>query len=462
MNIGNIGPHLLQDKRNRPLKWETAVSELVDNSFDAAATRVELDFSRSHELTVLDDGNGCGSVQRMLTIADHMPSKTTRLGRYGVGLKDAACWLWGEMRIETVFRGLTTYARVNWDNLSKQSNWEIDDPHTYKPTEELPRGTRLHFKHTKNRPGLDALSTELGYTFWPALSSGRQIILSGPRGTRIACVAWTQPPLSDIIEDSFQIDGKSVTLRVGIVPPDDSNPYCGFNFAYGHRNICNSSLGCSPLSPDRICGVVRLGEGWRLSTNKTAICDDQESLAAALFARCKPILEKAQTQAETLFNHELEMSVTQSLRLFLAANKKAKRHKGTEHGTVDPQGTERTHRRAKRTQDSPGNIEDAVDIGAIQMRWRPRSDGMLGEVDIPGNIVWMNPNHSRLSFHREQRNEGAIVDASMAVLAIEVFESQTRNMFPFAKDHDKLLGALSNLTSGQVVRESKPLASHSQ
>lgn len=452
MNIGDIGPHLLQDKRHRSLGWSTAISELIDNSFDAAATRVELDFSKAKQLTVVDDGNGCPNIQRMLTIADHMPSKSTALGRYGVGLKDAACWLWGEMKVDSVFRGKAISASVNWEKLSKQKDWEIADPIEYEPTEELPRGTKLRFlKHDRNRPhSLEKLSDELGYTFWPALSSGKQIVITGQRTQRFVCKAWTPPPLADIIEDAFTVDGKHVALRVGIVPPDDSNEHSGFNFAFGHRNICNSSLGSNGLSTSRICGIVTLGEGWRLSTNKTSICDDQESLAAALWERCKAILEKSQSHAESIFNRELESSVSESLRSYLAAKKKACRQKGESSGSATPTRTGQQHRKAKRTQNKRGNIEDKIDVGRLRMEWKPRDDGRLGSVDLPGAVVYMNPEHARLKQHREQQNREAIVDQCLTLVTVEVFDRDEKKFFPFAREHDSIVDALSNLTNGIV------------
>jgi hypothetical protein len=451
MNIGNIGPHVLEDKRNRPLGWKVALAELVDNAFDAAATRVVIDFRGPRGLVVTDDGNGCGNIERMLTIADHVHTASTRLGRYGVGLKDAGCWLWGELSIETVHRGVTMAARVNWPALVKQNTWELDDPICYQPSNDLPRGTRLAFsKYERPNPAIDQLAADLGYTFAPGISQGRQVVIVN-KGKPKPVTPWTPPPMADVVEDAFSVDGKQVTLKAGIVPADDTNPKAGFNFAYGHRNILNSSLGANGHSTSRVCGVVTLGDGWRLSTNKTELCGDQESLGDAIYERCKSLLVKADQQAQSIFNRELEDAVTQSLRGYLGSPRREKRDKGESVGAVQPKSTGRTRRKAAQIHDLPGQIEQAINAGSIRFEFRNLDDGRLGAVDLPGNLIVLNANHRRLASHREAKNHEALVDNCMTLLASAVFEHSQREKFPFARDHDTMIDALSHVLNAQAA-----------
>jgi len=457
MNLGNITPHILLEKRNRPLGWNAAIGELIDNSFDADASRVVIDIGKSKQLSVEDDGNGCSDISRMLTIADHNPHATTKLGRYGVGLKDAGCWLWGELRIRSVYKGKGMSAAVNWDRLSKQSDWNVADPEYYTPQEDFLQGTRLQFiRHSRNTPNLEKLSKDLGYMFWPGLSGGRQIVLLGKRKCRVVCKAWSPPPLTDVIEDEFAVDGKLVALKAGIVPADDTNERFGFNFAYGHRNITNSSLGSNGNSVSRICGIVTLGEGWTLGTNKTEICDDQDSLGDAIWERCQGIIEKSKTQAESIYNRELEDSVSEAIQDFLTgAKQRAKRDKGGSKGAVLPKDTERKVRRAKKKQDGPGDILAKIRAGKFRMEWRPRDDGRLGHADLPGMAVYLNCNHSRLSLHRDAGNKEAIVDSCLTLFCDEVLRAGQgkQKQFAFSRESNTFIDALSSLTNSSCVKE---------
>lgn len=451
MNIGNIGPHVLEDKRNRPLGWHDAMAELVDNAFDADATRVEIVFGPNKVLTVIDDGNGCGNIERMLTIADHMKSATTRLGRYGVGLKDAGCWLWGELSIETVYRGMTSFARVNWPALVKQGTWDLPDPQQSEPSADLQRGTRLRFRrYERQKPKLDELAAKLGYTFAPGIAQGKQVLIVGDRGKRFPCEPWTPPPMTEIVEDAFSVDGKMVSLKAGMIPADDTNPKAGFNFAYGHRNIINSSLGSGGKSVSRICGLITLGEGWRLSTNKNEICDDQEALGRAINERCYRLLETAEQQAESIYNRDLENSVTESIRNYLNEKKRAARDKGETEGSVDPKGTDRRVRKASKTRNRKGPIQDFGDVGSLGFEFRDYEDGCLGTVDLPGNRIILNGKHPRMATHRDSQNKEAIVDACLMLFAWAVFEKKERSKFPFARDHETMIDALGGLLNTQA------------
>lgn len=461
MKLEPPGPEILESMRHRPLGWHAAIGELVDNSFDAGATRVEVDVSKTSELVVTDDGKGCPNVPLMLSLAKHQASDTTSLGRYGVGLKDAGCWLWGELNIETVHRGQATLARLNWESLSKSGTWEFPDPIISAAAADFPCGTRLRFSRHKrrNRPSVENLMDALGYTFWPALSDGRQIVVIGPRKKRCVCAPWNPPPLSEIVEDAFEVDGKPVTLRAGIVPADDSNEKEGFNFAFGHRNIFSCALGAKGHSIARICGIVRLGKGWNLSTNKTGLSDDPTALGEAIWERCERIIRKSEQMATHIFNRELETEVSKSLRGYFSEKKREKRDKGDSHGTVESKNTGRKRRNAKKTSDSPGIIQDIVDVSALSMEWRSYDNNSIGKVDAIGSKVYLNSNHARMKQHREGENLEAIVDWCLTLLTITAFENDQRERLPYFRDYEKVSDALSNLALGTVDKGS-PVEKH--
>ena len=51
----------------------------------------------------------------------------------------------------------------------------------------------------------------------PKLSSKTVIVFTFPRRKNIVCPPYQMPPLENVVEDEFDVDGKGVTLRAGIV-----------------------------------------------------------------------------------------------------------------------------------------------------------------------------------------------------------------------------------------------------
>ncbi len=109
-------PAMLDSKRNANMGWPIALSELIDNAFDAGATNVSIRFGPGKRVSVTDNGCGCDSPESMLTLGDHYRRKSTRLGRYGVGAKDAALWLWGKWVIKTTVADTCLKFSIDWSS----------------------------------------------------------------------------------------------------------------------------------------------------------------------------------------------------------------------------------------------------------------------------------------------------------------------------------------------------------
>jgi len=455
-------PRSIESERNRNLTWKDAMGELVDNSLDAGATRVEILFDRK-KIEVSDDGRGCSDITGMLTRGLHASHPTTRLGRYGVGLKDTATWLWGCLRIDSVHKGKRYLAQVDWARLSKQAKWTAPPPHE-KEAAGTPSGMRLTFTETtRKQPPLPQLAVELGKVFMPAIRSGRQIVIrAAAKDTPIVCEPFTLPPLENVVEDEFDVAGRSVRLRVGVVQLAHQNPLRGFVFIHGHRVIQESALGANGMSVGRVCGIIELGRGWTLSRNKNSIVDDdeQDQLAAEIFSRIQSVLEAGSQQATQLigdhFRQQLNAEFRSALKRLASTREKEKRSSGAggQPGTVEPKATGRKRRRATKTQlgDSiAANAERLAGSGRIE--WKAL-DGVMGEVDVPGSVIWLNENHCKLQEYRAQENTQAVLNTAVALFAGEVLDGENRDRFPdmremtrFAQVFAHIAAATSDATS---------------
>jgi len=75
---------LLMAQRRTNIGWKRALSELIDNSFDAGSNSVNIEYAvrKSHKkLSVSDDGSGCSDVDAMLRMGHHKKQASTTFGR---------------------------------------------------------------------------------------------------------------------------------------------------------------------------------------------------------------------------------------------------------------------------------------------------------------------------------------------------------------------------------------------
>lgn len=449
MNIGkNIGPSLLVALHADRHEWKEISGELVDNGFDAGASRVDIHFGGQRTLVVSDDGFGCPDIERMLTLGTHMHSPSTKLGRYGVGLKDAMCWLWCEVYIQTVHDGILRETVINVPKLAGKETWELPDP--IESPANGTTGTKIIFTGCeKSFPDYAQLASELGYIFSPGLRSGRQIVLSFDKRKPILCEAWMPPRMDDAIDTTLTVNGCEARLVAGIVPEGVANPRWGFNYFIHHRMILNSSVGSNGHSTSRICGTVELTKGWRLSKNKTDVLDNFEPLAAKIWEVCEPLILKAEVQASTIANREIERDVTAKLR-DAVKTAKAKRSAGNGHGTIHPAGTKRRHRRASKTQ--PGHSISLSDMaGKFRMEFKDMEPDKIGQVDLPGIVVYLNPQHSRIAHHKANDYNDALVDLCLTLLLHEQVDKQQQQSFPVFRNYNDFMHGLSSVLGGQLV-----------
>lgn len=427
--------HMLDGYRTQRLSWVDALGELLDNSLDAGAKKVVIEFGK-RRVSVIDDGRGCPDVLAMLTLGDHRQSTSTRLGRFGVGFNDAAIWFWGTTQIWTVWKGQLTNVQVKWPQLERSNDWEIPDPTTY-PAAQAPAasrglsvdgGTVVTFSQINRNPktGKDyqTLIDDLSYVFTPALEQGRQIVFRGR--TEHLATPFRPPPLDESIEKVVDVEGKEVSIHVGLVASGEINLRPGFTYSHFHRVVIkNGSFGCKELVSDGVFGRIRLGEGWRLTKNKNDIDDHREQLAEAVFSVAYPLLKKAVDRGHRFQTSAFESEVTNNLRDMLAGVRKEKerRDPGGSTGTVTPKNTGRKRKRAKKRQPGDSPLE-GVPTGQLCVTFREYDCATIGEVDDNGT-VWLSRSHRLIKQLRSDNDTRAV--AILAANMISQWDSTRSN-----------------------------------
>lgn len=440
----NISPTTdsLNGKQAANITWATLLAEIIDNSIDAKASRVIVTFGtlKAKTLVVEDDGVGCGDVAVMLTEGKRHSHGIDSMGRYGLGLKNAAHCMWGQMDIKTRHEGIAHKICADWEQMKASGKWEIPAA-TKFPTND-PSGTILTFtRMRKEAPhGFGSLIDELRYIFTPGLLRGIQIQFILPRNKRELLKPYEWPQLEDTIEDTFTVDGKGVRLRGGIVKEGVPNKKPGFAYCHLHRIILPAcGIGAGEHSTRRISGQVWLDDKWRLTVHK----DDfvwRDKIAIEVERRMLPLLKKADTQAEDLassaFDKKLNASLQGVMEGYAKSQRKARRDKGKKKGTQEGTCDGSKHTNATKTQ--PGDGLPPKRMGKISLRWIEMDEG-YGRIDGNKTTIWLNETHEHLKRLRRKENIDAILMLGFGLYVEDALGTTTKQqmMLPGIKDKQR-------------------------
>jgi anti-sigma regulatory factor (Ser/Thr protein kinase) len=126
--IINITPSTKMVRSRREdtrLSLESVVNELVDNSFDAGATRVEIDVGDNIGIRVWDNGRGIRDIESALRFGESVNDieGIKLLGRFGIALKRGPARL-RELYIRSVNKNQKVEIVVDWRELEDSGSWE--------------------------------------------------------------------------------------------------------------------------------------------------------------------------------------------------------------------------------------------------------------------------------------------------------------------------------------------------
>lgn len=411
-------PFYLLSKTAENSSWNEALSELIDNAFDANANRCEITINKDRVI-VSDDGIGCDDLARFIKLGKRRDHSSTSLGMHGRGVKDAWFWLGDRISVRSYHANHCHSLSLRMTDLI-QSNWTGDAP-SVSPS--IGRGTHIEFSdlHNTRRAPREHTLDDLGKTYMPALMDGRQIIVKCgiKRARRIK--PFVMPLVQDVIRDVFEVNGKSVAIDIGIVPEGQLNPVSGLMYILGYRVIMNCAVGAGEYSVARLAGTVTLGKGWHLSPHKDNISESIDELGNAIYQRINHIVERAHHQAITAecaaFIDEVEGLTEEGLKQL----KKEKRNKGESHpGAIKPKNSGRKRKKAAKVQDGDGSVEGpnngqpkkkGIKIDANETG----SDDTLGRADPVRNRVTLNLSHPFVRAAWDARNVLAVYSTAFGI-----------------------------------------------
>jgi hypothetical protein len=428
-------PHVLHAMMNSPLSWHHGLAELIDNSYDhGGATRVEIRIN-GNIVSVVDDGKGVDDVTACFRYGDHRVSKREGISRYGVGAKDVWHAMANIMCVTSIRNGIKTTASADCEKMAGHS-FAMDDP-VVEPCNSAP-GTmiELHLRKGKQKPRDEAIE-KLSWMFTPGLRKGLQIVISKRSGQSVnkkALKPVELPLLNDVVESNFDIDGKGVYIRIGIVADGHKMVNGPFWLIRQHRIISGSGLGIkNGYGCKRVGGEIHLGKEWSLAKHKDSLTEDSDRLRDAIFERIEPVLKKADSIAETFESAALRNDLAEMLDAAIenaecgqrCKKKKQKRENGSLSGTVLPKHSGRKQTKTKKPKPDDGPYIDesnGIENGSIrkhgpriQFDWKQFGDHRVGEVDALGKFIWLNSDNKYVAslIHESRKPELFLLIASI-------------------------------------------------
>lgn len=470
----SIAPHgnLLKSIAEQNLHWKEVLGEVIDNSFDAGATSVEVVFGsikngRHQSVSVIDNGSGCSNVLAMLTLGGREQHKTTRLGRFGVGLKDFLLWCGGveaSVSITSVHGKRKRHVGICWSDVIARNDWDLGEDAVSEAAvgPGARGGTTVTVRPVKRSlpsgKDWDSLLDTVGYTFSPAIRAGCQISFKrdGKDSVPVPVRRWELPELEEVVKDVLDVGGKKVRIHVGIVKQGIKNTRPGLTYWHGHRVIVPAtSSGCGGMDTSRIAGVVELSDGWVLTKNKDNISHDAERLYESVLERIRPLLLKAEVSAHCLEIDALRAATESLVNGIVFGDKeadpdsKAKRGEGDKSGTQQPTGKGKRHQSAKNQQ--PGRTFGGRRCSSLSIQFGPMVDEKIGRFDDAGRIYIDEENPIVVQARRE-KNHLAIALIALSILSsAESFTEKQLKLQGFGPTpSDKFCSVLGHLTQRPV------------
>lgn len=347
--------HIIAAMRSANFSVMRMISEMIDNSLDAGATRIDVSKVKT-VWTFADNGSGISDFASAMRQGHHEPRSTKTIGMYGVGLKDAAIWAGNKMDISSSDGDLMRSGCVDWGVVERSGLWRIGAPTPCPATPEIcakagvahPHGTTIMFKgsNRKTRAWKDIVES-ISYHYANAIRSGVQITVVREKAKPAIVTPWSGPALDSVIEGQSSVRGMDFSYRAGVMKAGEVCSKFGYNIHFSNRVLTNTIEGTGAFNTSRFYCDVILDDGWKryVGRNKDHVGNLAE-LCEALYPICKGVLEKAHAESMSFASSSRFLAVNQQLASACASygtgNGKPKAPKKGKKGTIRDLGSRPT------------------------------------------------------------------------------------------------------------------------
>lgn len=248
---------MIESLRYLTYKNHTALADLVDNSLDAEADRIDIKINKKDDYIEIID-NGYGMSETILAEAIKLGSDTDKggsdLGRFGMGLVTASISMARRIEVSSLQRhGEIHKVVLDLDEIANSGNWEVtsDTPSMYEQTilETNQQGTIVRLskldKVEKNIAG--STKSHFGEVFRKFIDAGRQIYVDGEKIAPSDPLESNLDSTNILYDDEVEIDNKTFHLKIAHVGIDASKisegarnyniPNQGFYIVRNNRQI---------------------------------------------------------------------------------------------------------------------------------------------------------------------------------------------------------------------------------
>lgn len=466
---------------------ESAIADLVDNSVDAAATRVAVRLlthnDRLAQVEVLDDGWGMDAdiINAAMTVGYRRAYGDKDLGNFGMGLKAASFSHSDVLTVWSQARGDTPVGRrIRRADFSKDFTCEVLAPSAAAEATSAragilggDRGTVVVWSQVRNvyrgsnaleaREWLatreTALRAHLGVTFHRLLDTSRLEIsilvdefgeaLSAP-GVPVIAIDPLGYPVSghpDYPKALIARAGSnSVVLTCHVWPP--RSDITGFRIG---TQTGKQFQGFYIYRHDRL---LQIG-GWSDAANPTTarqlarvVIDDAEAIGS--FVRMNP--EKSGLKFEPIFHDVINRAAAADGTTFVDYLQLAE--------SVYVEGNRRKHRQRKAAitpekgfapalKKRIGSELPLIEGNSIDIKWRRFASDDFLDVDLAGKTLWLNSDYRWLFAPSGSLNDAPVLKALLYLLTHHVFEGQ----FLGARDRDEIALWKSILATAVATEE---------
>jgi len=229
---------MIESLRYLTYKNHTALADLVDNSLDAQADRIDVKINKKEDYIEIVD-NGYGMNEETLTEAIKLGSNTNKsisdLGRFGMGLVTASISMARRVEVSSLQEhGEAHKVILDLDEIAKNGNWEVTNSvpnmHERALLEANLHGTIVHLskldKIEKNIAG--SAKSHFGEVFRKFIDAGRQIFVDEERILPYDPLESNLDSTDILYNDEVEIDGKTFRLKIAHIGTDASQISEGF------------------------------------------------------------------------------------------------------------------------------------------------------------------------------------------------------------------------------------------